>query len=195
MKRPATAHTGQPWRIHAIAPDFGLIDVWELPVSGGPEDFPRLVDLIVYDDDYHVSTRASHLLFAIRWKVGRILGWDDPGQRAGARVPSLLERLPPDLRDGPRGPENPDDDFTTIYMTSNEWVAELANRTVHALVHIGWVPDANGHFHGQLAILAKPNGRLGRVYLRVIDPFRIWLVYPTMMRALGRRWAVRQEVA
>src|SRR3954454_7089716 len=36
-------HRSRPWRIHDIAPDFELEDVWALPTPGGPGDFPRLV--------------------------------------------------------------------------------------------------------------------------------------------------------
>jgi pimeloyl-ACP methyl ester carboxylesterase len=45
MRLP-TPHTSQPWRIHQIAPDFRLEDVWELPGRGGPDDFPRVVQLL-----------------------------------------------------------------------------------------------------------------------------------------------------
>ena len=40
MRVPNTAHTSRPWRIHDIAPDFELEDVWALPTPGGPDDFP-----------------------------------------------------------------------------------------------------------------------------------------------------------
>ena len=43
-------------------------------------------------------------LFALRWKIGELLGWDDDDSGLGARVPTLRDRLPADLRDGPSGP-------------------------------------------------------------------------------------------
>ena len=43
MRLPTTAHTSQPWRIHEIAPDFRVEDVWALPTPGGPGDFPLLI--------------------------------------------------------------------------------------------------------------------------------------------------------
>jgi hypothetical protein len=46
MRLPNTAHTSRPWRIHELAPDLRLEDVWELPGRGGPDDFPRLVELV-----------------------------------------------------------------------------------------------------------------------------------------------------
>jgi hypothetical protein len=43
MRLPITAHTSRPWRIHELAPDFRLEDVWELPTPGGRDDLARLV--------------------------------------------------------------------------------------------------------------------------------------------------------
>jgi hypothetical protein len=47
---PTTAHTTQPWRIHEIARDFRVEDVWALPTPGGPDDFPLLVDTAATTD-------------------------------------------------------------------------------------------------------------------------------------------------
>ena len=52
-----------------------------------------------------VSERVARALWAIRWKVGELLGWDDPDSGLGSRVSTLRDRLPADLRDGPSGPE------------------------------------------------------------------------------------------
>ena len=39
-----------------------------------------------------------------------------------------------------------------------------------------------------MAVLVKPNGLLGRVYLAAIKPFRYLMVYPPMIREFGRQW-------
>ena len=48
-----------------------------------------------------------------------------------------------------------------------------------------------GEHHGQMAVLVKRNGRLGAAYMAAIKPFRHVLVYPLMMREIGRRWRAR----
>ena len=93
MRLPDSAHIMQPWRIHAIAPDFQLEDVWALPTPGTPDDFPRLLELMAESDPEEGGSPVVRLLFAIRWKVGALLGWDDQ-----ASVPTLRDRLPEDLR-------------------------------------------------------------------------------------------------
>jgi hypothetical protein len=187
MKLPSTAHTDRPWRIHAIAEGFRLEDVWELPTPGGPEDFPRLVRLMAAMDPGQGSSRASRALFALRWKIGELLGWDEPGSGLGARVPTLRDRLPADLRGTPV-PDSAALPFTPLYLTADEFAAEIANRTVHGVLHLGWVEDGDGGYRGQMAVLVKPNGLLGSAYMAAIMPFRYLIVYPQMLRAIGRAW-------
>ncbi len=78
--------------------------------------------------------------------------------------------------------------FRSVYLTHDEWVAETANRTVHALMHIGWVADGAGAYRGQMAVLVKPNGPLGTLYMAAIKPFRYLGVYPALLRSIGREW-------
>lgn len=190
MPLPAAAHTSQPWRIHELTRDFRLEDVWALPTPGGPDDFPRLVALVASADPAQGS-RVAGTLFTIRWKLGGLLGWDDPGAGLGARVPTLRDRLPPDLRETPSAPNADRLPFTRLYLTDDEWAAEIANRTMHGVMHLSWVPDGAGGFRGQMAVLVKPNGLLGNVYMAAIGPFRHLLVYPAMMRQIERRWKAR----
>jgi hypothetical protein len=67
---------------------------------------------------------------------------------------------------------------------------------VHSLMHIGWVPDDSGDgYHAQMAVLVKPNGWLGKAYMAVIKPFRYALVYPLLLRSLGRQWQMHARPA
>src|SRR5215203_539134 len=94
MRLPNTAHTSRPWRIHEIARDFRLEDVWALPTPGGPDDFPRLVRQVAAGDPSRSWSGAARALWALRWKVGELLGWDRPDAGLGSRVPTLRDRLP-----------------------------------------------------------------------------------------------------
>jgi hypothetical protein len=40
--------------------------------------------------------------------------------------------------------------------------------------------------HPRLAVYVRPNGWLGRGYMRLIDPFRRRIVYPALLAAGGR---------
>lgn len=195
MRLPNDAHTDRPWRIHELTGDFRLEDVWALPTPGGPDDFSRLVQLVVSGDPSRDSSRATRTLFAIRWRLGELLGWDNPDGGLGARVPTLRDRLPADLRDGPPGPDSDALPFESLYLTADESAAEIANQTMHGVMHLGWVPDGDGGYRGQMAVLVKPNGLLGNAYMAAIKPFRHVLVYPLMMRKIGRDWRATQAEA
>jgi Protein of unknown function (DUF2867) len=185
MRLPDSAHTSRPWRIHELTPDFRLEDVWELGSGSGPDDFRRAVQLAASLDPSKSSSRAARTLFALRWKVGELLGWDAPDAGLGSRVPTLRDRLPADLRDHP-GPEFDALPFTSLYLLEDEFAAEIANRTMHGVMHIGRVPDGTGAYRGQMAVLVKPNGLLGHVYMAAIRPFRHLIVYPPMLREFER---------
>jgi len=190
MRLPESAHTARPWRIHELTRDFRLEDVWQLPWRGAPEDFPQAVQLIASGDLSRSSSRAVRTLSAARSKLGALLGWDDPDAGVGSRVPTLRERLPADLRDAPR-PDLGALPFSSLYLLEDEFAAEIANRTMHGVIHIGWVPDGTGGFRGQMAILVNPNGLLGRAYMVAIRPFRYLIVYPALMRGWERAWRRR----
>ncbi|MCX5403803.1 DUF2867 domain-containing protein [Streptomyces sp. NBC_00335] len=191
MRLPRTAHTERPWRIHEIAGDFHLEDVWELPTPGGPDDLARLVEQFASGSGDPVPSRVGRALFAIRWKLGALFGWDKPADGLEGRATTLRDRLPADLREGPRGPDLGSVPFTSVYQTHDEWAAETANRTVHGVMHISWVPDGTGGYRGQMAVLVKPNGLLGAVYMAGIKPFRYLGVYPALIRGIGREWQAR----
>ena len=188
MRLPNSAHTSRPWRIHELTRDFRLEDVWALPTPGGPDDFPRLVQMMGSFDPSRSSSGAVRTLFAIRWKIGELLGWDDPEVGLGSRVPTLRARLPADLHETPSGPDSDELPFTPLYLLDDEWALEIANRTVHGVMHLGWVPDESGGYRGQMAVLVKRNGLLGSAYMAAIAPFRQLIVYPPMLREIGRTW-------
>jgi hypothetical protein len=189
MRLPNTAHTSRPWRIHELTSDFRVEDVWELPGRGGPDDFPRLVQMIASLDPSKGSSRAARTLWAIRSKVGELLGWDGPDAGLGSRVPTLRDRLPVDLRDAPSGPDFDALPFTSLYQLDDEFAAEIANRTMHGVMHLGRVPDGADGFRAQMAVLVKPNGLFGTAYMAAIRPFRHLIVYPPMMRDGANAWA------
>jgi Protein of unknown function (DUF2867) len=202
MRLPNTAHTSRPWRIHELAGDFRLEDVWALPTPGGPDDLPRLVRRFTAHDPRELDARgryvgdgsrgivscASRAVFELRWKLGDLLGWDDRDSGVGRRVATLRDRLPAELRDAPRGPDLRSTPMTSVYLTDDEWAAEMANRTVHSVMHIGWVQDEAGGYRGQMAVLVKPNGLFGEAYMAAIRPFRHLVVYPALLGQLEREW-------
>jgi Protein of unknown function (DUF2867) len=170
-------------RAHPRLPSRGCVGAsyarWSgrAPSAGVADCFGRLPD---------GAPLVVRTLWEARWKIGALLRWDSKDTGVGFRVNSLRERLPSDLRAAPRGPDFAP--FTSVYQLENEWAAEMANRTVHAVMHIGWVLEESAGYRGQMAVLVKPNGPLGAAYMAAIKPFRHLIVYPALMRWIEQRW-------
>ncbi|WP_283135882.1 DUF2867 domain-containing protein [Rhizohabitans arisaemae] len=192
MKLPTSAHTSHPWRIHELTADFSVEDVWSFRTPGaGPDDFPTMLAAMRAAGGLRKQTSPVRFLFALRWKLGALFGWDGPSAGVGARVASLRDRLPGDLRDAPRGSDNRSMPLKTVYELDTEAARELANKTGHSVMHLGWVQGVNGDHELRLAVLVKPNGRFGRLYMAAIAPFRYLIVYPALTRQWERAWRDR----
>jgi hypothetical protein len=75
--------------------------------------------------------------------------------------------------------------FSLVYAEPEEQLHRIENRTVSAFLHLSLAGR-----RPRLAVYVRPHGKLGRWYLRGIDPFRRAIVYPSLVAA-GRR-AVRR---
>ena len=195
MRLANSEHESHAWRIDEVVPDFRLEDVWALPAQGRAEDFGALLEVMGSLDPADASG-AARALFAIRWRVGGWLGWDD--KAAPLAIPrdtetTLSARLPEDLRDTATGPGLRVTSFTALYRTDVEWAAEISNQTVHAVMHLAWVEQGEGVYRGQMGVYVKPRGKLGDAYMAAIAPFRHRVVYPALMRQIERAWNARFE--
>jgi hypothetical protein len=194
MRLPNSAHESRPWRIAEIAPDFTLEDVWALPAQGGPDDFGELLEVMASLDPARDGSTATRMLFSLRYRVGGWFGWDDPARVLaipGNPETTLSARLPADLRDTAGDLGRSSYGFRPLYRSEDEWAAEISNRTVHAVMHLGWVDQGKGLYQGQMGVYVKPRGRLGAAYMTLIRPFRHRVVYPALMRQIERAWAQR----
>ncbi|MCD2442022.1 DUF2867 domain-containing protein [Agromyces sp. SYSU K20354] len=188
---PISAHLERPWRIHEFAPEFDVEDVWSFRTPGaGADDFDAMVDAMRDAGGPGSSSRLTRALFALRWRLGALFGWDDGGGGLGARVTAVRDRLPEGLRQTVAG-EPYDSVFIPAYRVRDELASELANRTVHTIMHLGWVPGANG-YELRMAVLVRPNGLFGRMYLAAILPFRYLIVYPSLTRQWEGAWRARK---
>jgi hypothetical protein len=203
---PNSAHEARPWRIREIVPDFRLEDVWALPARGDADDFPVLLALASSLDPAHSDSRATRFLWELRDRLGKWFGLGRTSVEAargagssasGLSIPgteerSLAARLPQDLRgttvEGEFGAL-----FTPLYRTKDEAAAEISNRTVHGVVHFGWVERAEGRYQGEMAVYVKPRGAFGQGYMALIKPFRHLVVYPALMRQFERAWDAERQ--
>ncbi len=81
-----------------------------------------------------------------------------------------------------------DGSFIPVYELENEYLSEIENKTVEAAIHFSKVPLEPGIWTIHMAIYVKPKGLFGRLYMILIKPFRVWVVYPAIMKAARKRW-------
>ena len=194
MRLPNAEHAAHPWVIAQIAPDFELIDAWALPAQGGRDGFGALLEVMAGLDGANAESALTRALFRVRHQLGAWFGWDDAARRLpvpGCTETTLSQRLPADLRGSATGLDLGPAGFTPLYRTGNEWAGELSNGTVHAVLHLAWVEQGEGRHRGQMGVYVKPRGKLGAMYMALIRPFRHLIVYPALMRQIGRAWQAR----
>lgn len=78
--------------------------------------------------------------------------------------------------------------FRVVYDRDSERLLELSNSTVHALLHLSWAHKTGTLYAPRMAVYVKPRGWFGRLYMALIYPFRVLVVYPAVLRASQRRW-------
>jgi hypothetical protein len=193
-------HTERAWRIHPIVADFTLEDVWALPVHGTAADFDRALELMTTSDPEHGLSGPAGLLWKLRDRLGSVFGLGTVSAAVaqdehalvipGTDATSLVSRLPADLVGTADGIGFGSLPFSPLYKTDDEFAAELSNKTVHAVMHLGWVPEGDG-YAGRMAVYVRPRGLFGRAYMAFIKPFRYSIVYPAMMRLIECRWSAR----
>jgi hypothetical protein len=198
MRIANAVHEAGPWRIHGLASDFLLEDVWALPVEGSADDFDLVVETMTSTVPGEALNLPARILWITRDLLGTWFGLGEVDTAAGAAgnlpIPgteelSLAERLPGDLRGTVDGVAFRGLPFVPVFRTNDEFAAELSNATVHAVMHLVWVPLGNGRFQGRMGVYVKPRGRFGRAYMAFIKPFRYAIVYPALMRGIERKWA------
>jgi hypothetical protein len=202
---PNSVHESRPWRIREIVPDFTLEDVWALPVQGGADDFPALLEMAGSLSPADADSRATRFLWELRDRLGSWLGLgrivvpaDDEASTGklpipGASATSLTARLPDDLRNTATEMDFGSLPFSPLYRTDEEAAAEVSNQTVHGVAHFAWVDQGDGRYQAQMAVYVKPRGLFGRGYMELIKPFRYLIVYPALMRQFEHAWNRRNR--
>jgi hypothetical protein len=176
-----------PLRAHEFLAGVPLQDAWVV-------DMPRSRSGITLDEFLRAATGwrrtespAARALLAIRLFLGRVFGWDrEPAAFARETFATRLtvtdlsmSLVPPGIHDG---------NFRVVYRFENEQLLELMNSTVHGAM-LSALLETSTAYRFYLGVYVRKVSRLTSIYMALIDPFRKFVVYPSLLRSVCAAWA------
>ncbi|MEQ9304569.1 MAG: DUF2867 domain-containing protein, partial [Marinoscillum sp.] len=170
--------------------------VWVLPVEMDADQYiGELNAAFVQALEKTASSGLAGWLFRLRFFLGKVFGWEDRAKgKETLPAGSIRERYA--NQEGLSGLDVDSSgfgDFVPVYDLKEEMLSEIENVTVLAAVHFGRVPKAHGKYEVQMTVYVKPKGLFGAVYMLLIKPFRLLIVYPAMLKLIGRQWEKFQQ--
>lgn len=190
MRIQTSKHLLHPWEAHQLLSSFKIEDTWQLPVVLRSH---HTLDMVQKQFVIALSAAKgkgfSGILFDFRLFLGRIFNWDKKNEQTKLTPGSIREAyaLKKNLTFAQLPPPG-DGDFIPVYNLEKESLAEIENATVHAALHFGHVPLNQKHFTVQMTIYVKPKGLFGKCYMLLIKPFRLFIIYPAMLRTIKIHW-------
>jgi len=185
-----------PLRVHTFLADVPLHDVWsiDLPRWGASvtlDEFLRTAGNCKLDtcgcsksSSLFTPSPLVQMLLNIRFSIGRLLHWDSES----AAIDTFANRLTDTDRSRSLVPAcTPDGFFRMIYRFDNEQLVELINRTVHAAALSALIetPTAYRFYFG---VYVSNVSWFTPFYMKLIDPFRKLIIYPSLLRSVRARW-------
>lgn len=176
-----------PLAAHALLQGVPLADisVVDLPGGGDGRTLAEVRELLAREG----RSPVVGALFALRKRIGRWFRWDTA--KARWREGSYLERVPPALRAQSQiKPGTFDGSFRVLYQLDRESLVEVRNGTVHAFLASALV-QTDGGYRLYWAVYVKKVSWFTPFYMAIIEPFRRWIVYPSVLRRLAKAWRAR----
>ena len=175
-----------PLRVHRFLDGVPLHDVWAA-------DLPRWRAGLTLDEFLRTAgsrlftpSPVVRLMLNIRFFVGRIFGWDhEPAATAWETFATRLTDADRSSSLAPAG--TPDGPFRVVYRFENEQLVELINRTAHAAAVSALVETA-GAYRFYFGVYVRSLSRFTPFYMALIDPFRKFVVYPSLLRSVRASW-------
>ncbi len=183
-------HRNHPLRVHGLLSDFELKDVWQPKISlASVHSIQLFMDQFAKTNTQLLNQSIAGLLFKIRFFIGRLFKWDEKTLQNQLIPGSIRHRYAQqenltyaDL------PHPGSESFIPVYQLENEFLSEIENSTVHGALHLSRIPSGHDTWAIHMTVYVKPKGWLGKFYMALITPFRLWIVYPALMRAVRKNW-------
>jgi hypothetical protein len=173
--------------VHDFLADVPLHDVWAV-------DLPHLRPGVTLDQFLRASSAhhcklspGARTLLGVRLSLGRLFGWDR--EPARTKWDAFAARLTTTDRAKSLVPAGtPDGLFRVVYRFENEQLLELINRTAHAAA-LSTLVETSTAYRFYFGVYVRNVSRLTPVYMTLIEPFRRFIVYPSLLRTVAATWS------
>jgi hypothetical protein len=193
-------HFKHSFRVHSLLADFELEDLWQIPVTlTSNQSLHLFIEHFNKSSVKIIDKGVAGFLFRIRLMLGKLLNLEDEKLFVAKLIPgSIRHRYAYEeglgFDDLPT-PGKGNLDFEPVYVLENEHLSEIENKTVHAALHFSRVPISETTWGVRMAVYVKPKGLLGKAYMLLIKPFRLWIVYPALMKHVKYEWELFARTA
>jgi hypothetical protein len=179
-------------RAHSLLTDIPLHDVWAVDLDGGRRGLTiQEIRAIFPFNDFGNTNVAVRFLFALRARLGRLFRWDRTPRKASQE--SFVHRLSKsDLEQTLVEPGTREGPFQQLFVSEREAISEIHNATVHAF-SVFALKEMPASYRLYWAIYVLPIGSMSQWYMRLIDPFRRFIIYPAVLRHIRATWAERMQ--
>jgi hypothetical protein len=178
-----------PLRVHSFLAGVPLRTLQRVELPGGRAGMtlPEINAVLGFSSAESIEVGAvTRALFWLRNLVGRLLRWEDAEDLIASHT--WLTRLSAEERGRSLvTPGKVEGISRVLYCFEHEMLAEIINRTVHCF----WVMAAEetaGGYELRMAVYVKKLNWFTPIYLALITPMLKWIIYPSMMKGVRRRW-------
>jgi uncharacterized protein DUF2867 len=181
-----------PLRVHTFLADVPLHDVWAV-------DLPTHRHGVTLSEFLRGASQCginrfppvARALIRLRLFLGRIFRLE--AEPKDALTASFGSRLTPE--DRVRSlvvPGTTEGLFRVVYRFENEQLLEIQNRTVHAAA-LSALAERADSYRFYFAVYVRQRTWITPFYMALIDPFRKWIIYPAMLKAIRATWVAPGE--
>jgi hypothetical protein len=179
-----------PLRVHTLLAGIPIRTLEYIELPGGRKGMilPEISDVVGFGGEVAMKVGpVTRALFWLRTLIGRVLHWDE--------APELVEPLSyvsrlteHDVARSLVTPGKAAGISHILYQFDHEMLGEIINRTVHCFWVMATERTASGYVLW-FAVYVKKLNWFTPIYMALISPMLKWIIYPSMLRGVRRRWA------
>ena len=186
-----------PLRVHRVLAGTPLHDVWAVDLLHWRPGISLCRFMEAAPLDSIPTSPLARYLMRLRFSIGRVTGWDravrqkslqrsshsdEENQRTFVGRLSADDHMQSCVRPGTQATR-----MRIVYSFPNEHLLEVKNKTVHAALAVA-LEERPEAYRLYLGVFVHNVNRWTPYYMAAIAPFRRWIIYPSLLRGIRKKW-------